>query len=95
MMFKVTKIIEVSPYFIICEVNDSFVKKVNVLPLLENHKKLKGIEKLKDFKNFSKVKIGSFGELFWEDIIENSSGIWNYDISPEFIMEYGENVKMA
>ena len=37
-MYKVTKILEISPYFIICEINDILVKKIDILPLLENHK---------------------------------------------------------
>ena len=94
-MYKVTKILEISPYFIICEINDILVKKIDILPLLENHKNLAGIEKLMNFENFKQVNIGIFGELFWENTIENKYGIWNYDISPEFIIKFGEDVKMA
>ena len=65
-MYKVTKILEISPYFIICEINDILVKKIDILPLLENHKNLAGIEKLMNFENFKQVNIGIFGELFWE-----------------------------
>ena len=94
-MYKITKIIEIQPYFIICEVNDVFVKKINVEDLMKNHSHFKGIENLKNNEIFNSAEIGIMGEIFWKDLIEINSEIWNYDISPEFIMEFGEDIKMA
>lgn len=47
---------------------------------------------------FDKVKLGSFGELFWDEIVEiqelnGSVSSCNDDISPEFVYAHSEAVK--
>ena len=89
-MIKVKKIVEVTPYSIVCELDSGIVKKVEILPLIEKHSKFNGIEQLKDKATFESVAIGEMGEIFWKNIITNSNNeLWNYDISPEFIFHNG------
>jgi hypothetical protein len=92
-MFKVKKIVAVSPYSIVCEMNTGILKKLEILPLIEQHSDFKGIEQLKDKTIFESAAIGEMGEIFWENIISTSSNEkWNYDISPEFIFYNGITV---
>jgi len=93
-MYKINKIISVIPYSIVCEFNTGIKKKIEILPLLERHSHLNGIEKLKDKTTFEKVGIGEMGEIFWKNIIiTNSNKKWNYDISPEYIFYNGKTVE--
>ena len=90
-MIKVTSIDILEPYFLVCRFNTGITKKLDVFPLIQNHEKLKGIEKLLDGKTFKKVRIGDAGEIVWDKIITTSyrgeDQIWDYDISPEFAFE--------
>jgi hypothetical protein len=89
-MFKVKKIVAVTPYSIVCELNNGVKKELNVLPLLEKHANFSGIDQLKDKAIFESVAIGEMGEIFWKNIITTKNNeIWNYDISPEFIYHNG------
>lgn len=89
-MFKVKKIITVTPYSIICELNNGILKKLDILPLLEKHANFQGIDQLKNKATFESVAIGDMGELFWKNIITTSNNEkWDYDISPEFIFHNG------
>ena len=88
-MIKVTAIEKAEPYVIVCRFNNNMVKKLDILPLIENHKNLDGIEKLLDIETFSKVRVGELGELVWDKIIKTTNykgerETWDYDISPEF-----------
>jgi hypothetical protein len=89
-MFKVNKIIEVTPYSIVCELNNGILKKLDILPLIEKHANFQGIDQLKNKATFESVAIGDMGEIFWKNIITTSNNEkWNYDISPEFIFHNG------
>jgi hypothetical protein len=89
-MFKVKKIIEVTPYSIICELNNGILKKLDILPLIEKHSNFKGIDQLKNKARFESVAIGEMGEIFWKNIITTPKNEkWNYDISPEYIFYNG------
>ena len=89
-MLKIKKIIEITDFVIICEFNNGLKKKLNVSPLIENHKHLNGIEKLQNNMIFKQVAIGDMGEIYWKNIITSKSNeLWNYDISPEFIFYNG------
>jgi len=93
-MFKVKKIIEVTPYSIVCELNNGILKKLDVLPLIENHSNFIGIDQLKNKSIFESVAIGEMGEIYWENIITFSNNEkWNYDISPEFIFHNGITIQ--
>lgn len=86
-MLKIEKIVAIKPYKIICLFNNGIEKTIDILPLLENHKHLLGIEKLKNETVFNAAQIGKFGEIYWKNIIQNnkSNELWDYDISPEFV----------
>jgi hypothetical protein len=43
--------------------NNGIVKKLDVLPIIENHKHLNGIQNLLDETLFFEVRIGEFGEI--------------------------------
>lgn len=72
-MFKVKKIIEVTPYSIICELNNWILKKLDILPFIEKHSNFQGINQLKDKAIFESVAIGDMGEIFWKNIITTSN----------------------
>ena len=89
-MLKVKKIIEIKDFAVVCEFDNGSKKKLDVLPLLKNHKHLNGIEKLQNNTIFNQVAIGDMGEIYWKNIITSKSNeLWNYDISPEFIFYNG------
>lgn len=91
-MIKVTKIVEIAPYYIICDMSNGVKKRLEILPLIESQKRLQGIELLKEKKVFESAGIGEMGEIFWKDIVTIKNGRWNYDISPEFIFYNGSTV---
>jgi hypothetical protein len=92
-MIKVTKIVEIAPYYIICDMNNGVKKRIEILPLIEKQKKFEGIELLKEKKIFESAGIGEMGEIYWKDLITIKNEQWNYDISPEFIFYNGSTVK--
>ena len=92
-MIKVINILEVNLEYIICHLSNNDIKKINLKPLIFNHRHLKGIEKLDDSKYIQLAQIGILGEIFWPKTIINSDGdTWNYDISPEYIYHCGEDI---
>lgn len=92
-MIKVVRILEIDSTYIICEMNNGAKKKLNIAPLIKMHAAFKGIEQLNNENFFRKVQVGEMGEIFWKDAVTTSSNqTWNYDISPEYINFYGENV---
>ena len=90
-MLRVTEIIEKSPYYLLCKFNNGAVKRLDVLPIIENHKHLNGVESLLNEAVFNQVRIGEFGEIMWEKVVKISHNgevvCWDYDISPEFAFE--------
>lgn len=91
-MIKATKIVEIAPYYIVCNLNNGVKKRLEILPLIENQKSIQGVELLKDQKIFESAGIGIMGEIFWKDLITIKNERWNYDISPEFIFYNGSTV---
>lgn len=87
-MIKVIQINKVEPYAVECTFNIGISKKLDVYPLIQNHKNLVGIEQLLDVPVFKNVRIGEMGELVWDNIIKTEyngeTTFMNYDISPEF-----------
>ncbi len=89
-MLRIVKIKEVKPYEVVCEFNNGSTKKIDVLPIINNQKHLKGIDSLTDKNIFNTVAIGELGELYWKDIyIDQQNQKWNYDLSPEFVFYNG------
>jgi hypothetical protein len=97
-MTRVTKIISIDNFSITCLLNNGAIKSIDMEPLLQNHKHLKGIEKLYNQNIFNQAKIGMLGEIFWEKIITTEHNgeinIWDYDVSPELIMTEGKENKV-
>jgi hypothetical protein len=91
-MIKVTKIVEIAPYYIVCDMSNGVKKRLEILPLIEKQKNFEGIELLKEKKIFESAGIGVMGEIYWKDLIKIKNGHWNYDISPEFIFYNGITV---
>lgn len=90
-MIRVTEIVDKSDYSLLCKFNDGAVRKLDILPIIENHKHLKGVERLLNKSIFENVRIGEFGEIVWDRIVQTTdNGVeiyWDYDISPEFAYE--------
>jgi hypothetical protein len=92
-MIRVTEIIEKTPYYLLCEFNDGSVKKLDILPLINDHIQLKGVETLLNEAVFKNVRIGELGEIVWDRIVRTmNNGVetnWDYDISPEYAYQNG------
>ena len=73
-MLKINEINIQDDFRILCIFNNGISKIIHVLPLLQNHKHLPGIEKLKEVNTFAKARIGLFGEIIWDNIIEFKNG---------------------
>ena len=90
-MIRITEIIENTSYSLVCKFNNGVVKKLDILPIIENHKHLEGVQTLLNESVFNTVRIGEFGEIVWDNIVKNSKtgedSYWDYDISPEFAYE--------
>ncbi|MCB9202155.1 MAG: hypothetical protein H6604_03770 [Flavobacteriales bacterium] len=95
-MIKISKIIGFNNYEIICEFNDKSIKSLDLRKIIDNHKHLNGIKNLENKEILNSAKVGIFGEIYWEDIIQTTKNgqkfIWNYDISPEFFYQNGVNL---
>ena len=93
-MLKVVSIDNIQPFEITCSLNNGFKRKIEVKPLIQNHLHLSGISVLLDPALFLKAEIGEMGEIRWRNIIHGSEGeLWDYDISPEFVLYHGAPVK--
>ena len=87
-MLRITEIIEKSPYYLVCRFNNGIVKKLELLPIIENHKHLNGVQNLLDETTFSHARIG---EIVWDGIVKTTENnvvtLWDYDISPEYAFQ--------
>lgn len=90
-MIKVSKILHTEPYILTCVFNNGKVKKLDIEPIINNQKHLQGIEQLLDKNVFSTVRVGSLGQIVWDNIItihhNGKNTVWDYDISPEFAFQ--------
>lgn len=95
-MIKVVEISHIRPYEITCLLNNGMYKKLMILPLIENHSHLDGVESLKNEQVFLNAEIGELGEIRWKNIVKTKDGTapLDYDISPEFVFHNGITVKM-
>jgi len=92
MMLKTTKILKIEPYVLYCQLSNGMIKVLDIKPVFEKHSHLQGIERLKDIVTFRQAKIGEMGEVYREKIIYSNGVEWNYDISPEYILQEGKSV---
>jgi hypothetical protein len=90
-MIRITQIEIIPHYNVICEFNSGVKKKLAVLPIIERHKHLSGVENLLNEDVFKNARIGQFGEIVWEKIVKTEHDgqlfYWDYDISPEFAFQ--------
>lgn len=91
-MLKVKRIVAIDQYSLICEFDTGIQRKLNVLPLIEKHLHMEGVASLKNKVLFDTVAVGELGEIYWENIVKTAGGIWNYDISPEYVFYNGSEV---
>jgi hypothetical protein len=93
-MIRVSKILNIEPFEITCLLSNGVIKKIDALPLIENHLHLDGVDKLKTPSVFLSAFIGEMGEICWENIVNSKDGStkMNYDVSPEFVMHHGITV---
>ena len=96
-MIRITEIIENTSYSLVCKFNNGVVKKLDILPIIENHKHLDGVQTLLNEAVFKTFRIGEFGEIVWDKIVKNTQTgeerYWDYDISPEFAYENSVEVE--
>lgn len=86
-MFKVTNISILDFYKIQCSFNTGETKILDLTTSLDQNNKF--VKKLIKNDTYKFAKIGSFGEIYWENIgeIKDYDGTiipCEYDISPEF-----------
>jgi hypothetical protein len=90
MMLRVTSIDHIQPFEITCSLNNGIKRKIEVMPLIQQHHHLIGISALLESPQFLKAEIGNMGEIRWRNIILGADGqLWDYDISPEFVFHHG------
>jgi len=68
-MIRITQITVIPNCNLICKFNSGAIKKLDILPIIEHHKHLTGVESLLNEEIFNNAKIGQFGEILWEKII--------------------------
>lgn len=86
-MFKITNISILDSFQIQCSFNTGETKLLDLSKSLDTTNKF--VKKLMDNNTYKTAKIGSFGEIYWENVGEmkdyNGTIIsCEYDISPEF-----------
>ncbi|MCP9767771.1 DUF2442 domain-containing protein [Lacihabitans sp. LS3-19] len=92
-MLKINKIINIEPFQITGIFNDGQIKKLDIFPIIQNHIHHKGVKNLLNESVFNNAQLGVFGEIFWSKIVEsNDNHLMDYDISPEYFYNNGENV---
>ena len=87
MMNRIVKISIREPCKLLCFFNNGEQRILDLEEVLDPNKKF--VSKIFDSTTFNKVKVGSFGELYWEDVAEmkdlNGNTIaCQYDICPDF-----------
>ncbi len=96
-MIKVDKILEVKPFYIICEFNTGEIKKFTLGEALAEKEENRFVKKINNAEVFTQVKIGEFGQLYWDGMAEmkDENGnlfVCEYDMSPEFIYHHSSTI---
>ena len=97
-MIKVSQILEVKPFYIICKFNNGEVKKFNLNEALTQREESRFAKKIQQADVFAQVKIGELGQLYWEGVAEmkdenGKTFVCEYDMSPEFIYHHSKSFK--
>jgi hypothetical protein len=94
-MYKVTNIFILDAFQIQCTFNTGETKLLDVSKSLDANNKF--VQKLMNNNTYKDAKIGSFGEIYWENIgeMKDYDGTviaCDYDISPEFAYYYSTKI---
>jgi len=94
-MFRITNISFLDAYQIQCSFNTGEVKLLDLTKSLDTTNRF--VQKLLDDNTYKTAKIGSFGEIYWENVGEmkdydGSTIACEYDISPEFAYYYSTKI---
>ena len=86
-MRKIVKIEVMDNYIIRCEFDNGEIRDLDITKFMDRNGKYSG--QVYDKEVFSKVKLGEFGQLYWEGIAEIKTLDGNiiptdYDICPDF-----------
>jgi hypothetical protein len=95
-MLKIKKISILPNYTLSCVFNTGEVRIFDLQKSLDTNNRF--VRKILSREVFDKVKLGDFGELFWDEIgeiqeLNGSISSCNYDISPEFVYANSEEEK--
>ena len=92
-MLKIKNISLMPNYTLRCVFNTGEVRIFNLQKSLDKNNRF--VRKVLSLEVFEKVKLGDFGELYWDEIgeikeLNGSISSCNYDISPEFVYAHSE-----
>ena len=95
-MFRLTNITILDAFQIQCSFNTGETKLLDLTTALDTSNKF--VKKLLENNFYKTAKIGSFGEIYWENVgeMKDYDGkviACEYDISPEFV--YFHSIKIA
>jgi len=87
-MIKAQEIVAIESFSIICKFNNGEVKKLDVDKVLPANDEF--AQKILNTSTFNSVRVGSLGQLYWENSAEMKDEKGNiipceYDLSPEFV----------
>ena len=94
-MIKPIKIVDVAPYYIVCLFNNGELRKFSLEPIFFSKVDKSIIDSIFSENKFNTVKIGTLGQLFWENVAtmkdeKGNSISCEYDISPEFVYHHSK-----
>lgn len=89
-MIVAKEIVEVNSFSIVCKFNNGEVRKLEVDKIFADKLNDTYIQKILTKAVFDSVKIGDFGQLYWENVaqmkdLDGSMISCEYDMSPEFV----------
>ena len=89
-MIKALEIIEIEPFYVICQFSDTSKRKLYIEPLFASNTNSYSAKRVLNKQNFMKAKLGPFGQLYWNNAAQimdcNGKAIdCEFDLSPEFI----------
>lgn len=89
-MIKVKSINKIEDYTLELLFNNGEIKKIDFKTIIDKNVNDVYVQKLKNLQNFSQVKVGELGEIYWENLasIKELNGDMvpcNYDSSSEFV----------
>lgn len=93
-MLRVVEILDTNDFCVRCKFNNDEIRRLDVLPIIENHKHLNGVEKLLEANIFATAQVGQCGEIVWPNIVyvhdTDGDRLWDYDISPEYAFHHSK-----